>query len=84
MFGIQAVESSLSGSSSLCVRQLEMCAGPVLRAGVRCAQVGFFQDYCPVWPPDDGRECRCVVITVKSLQIHCCWDGRDGLWLMAQ
>lgn len=80
VFGIRAVESSLAGSSSLCVPQLEMCAGP----GVRCAEVGFFQVSCPVWPPDAGRECRCthpIVITLKNSQIHFCWDGRDcGSW----
>lgn len=40
---------------------------------VRCAEVGFFQVYCLVWLPDDGRECRCthsVVIAMKNLQIH--------------
>lgn len=40
---------------------------------VRCAEVGFFQVYCPVWLPDDDRECRCthsVVIAMKNLQIH--------------
>lgn len=59
VFGIQAVESSLRGSSSLCVRAP---AGSVCWSGsegwVRCAEVSFFQVYCPVWPPDDGRECR--------------------------
>lgn len=28
--------------------QLEVCAGPVLRVGLRCAEVGFFQVYCLV------------------------------------
>lgn len=66
---------------SVCA-QLEMCARPVLRAGVRCAEVGFFRLYCP----DDGRD--------SNDGTHSCYNreeftdsfllGWKGLWLTAQ
>lgn len=72
-------------SSYRVIFQLEMCAGPVLRAGVRCAEVGFFQVCCSVCllMMAENAGAPILIIIVKSLlQINFCWSARDSAsWL---
>lgn len=59
---------------------LEMCAGPVLRAGLRCAEVSFrLTALSGLLVMAENAGAPTLLITMKSLQIHSCFPvGMEG------